>query len=182
MTRNSESRPLGVGLAGFGTVGGGLARLIVDNADIIRRRTGRDIAIRAVLVRDPSKAREVPLPAGATLTTAPERLVNDPEIDVLVELMGGIDAARSIIASALEHGKHVVTANKALLAEDGLALFRLARKKRRILRYEASVAGAIPVVQALKESLTGNRIGSLMGLLNGTSNYLLSEMTTGKHM
>ncbi|MBD5558096.1 MAG: homoserine dehydrogenase [Desulfovibrio sp.] len=178
MTRNSETRPLGVGLAGFGTVGGGLARLLVDNADIIRRRTGRDMAIRAVLVRDASKAREVPLPAGAELTTDPARLVNDPEIDVLVELMGGIDAARSIIADALEHGKHVVTANKALLAEDGLALFRLARKKRRILRYEASVAGAIPVVEALKESLVGNRIESLMGILNGTSNYILSEMTS----
>ena len=177
MTRNSETRPLGVGLAGFGTVGGGLARLLVDNADIIRRRTGRDIAIRAVLVRDAGKAREVPLPAGAELTTDPARLVNDPEIDVLVELMGGIDAARSIITAALEHGKHVVTANKALLAEDGLALFRLARKKRRILRYEASVAGAIPVVEALKESLVGNRIESLMGILNGTSNYILSEMT-----
>lgn len=178
MTRTSESRPLGVGLAGFGTVGGGLARLLQDNADIIRRRTGRDIAIRAVLVRDASKAREVPLPAGALLTTDPARLVNDPEIDVLVELMGGIDAARNIIAEALLHGKHVVTANKALLAEDGLALFRLARKKRRILRYEASVAGAIPVVQALKESLVGNRIESLMGILNGTSNYILSEMTS----
>ena len=178
MTRNSETRPLGVGLAGFGTVGSGLARLLVDNADIIRRRTGRDMAIRAVLVRDASKAREVPLPAGAELTTDPARLVNDPEIDVLVELMGGIDAARSIISAALTHGKHVVTANKALLAEDGLALFRLARKKRRILRYEASVAGAIPVVEALKESLVGNRIESLMGILNGTSNYILSEMTT----
>ena len=177
MTRNSDTRPLGVGLAGFGTVGSGLARLLVDNADIIRRRTGRDMAIRAVLVRDAHKAREVPLPAGAELTTDPARLVNDPEIDVLVELMGGIDAARGIIADALDHGKHVVTANKALLAEDGLALFRLARKKRRILRYEASVAGAIPVVQALKESLVGNRVESLMGILNGTSNYILSEMT-----
>ena len=178
MTRTSDTRPLGVGLAGFGTVGSGLARLLEDNADIIRRRTGRDVIIRAVLVRDAHKAREVPLPAGATLTTDPARLVNDPEIDVLVELMGGIDAARSIISAALEHGKHVVTANKALLAEDGLALFRLARKKRRILRYEASVAGAIPVVEALKESLVGNRIESLMGILNGTSNYILSEMTS----
>ncbi|MBD5557661.1 MAG: homoserine dehydrogenase [Desulfovibrio sp.] len=177
MTRNSETRPLGVGLAGFGTVGSGLARLLTDNADIIRRRTGRDIAIRAVLVRDATKAREVPLPAGAELTTDPARLVNDPDIDVLVELMGGIDAARGIIGEALEHGKHVVTANKALLAEDGLALFRLARKKRRILRYEASVAGAIPVVEALKECLAGNRVESLMGILNGTSNYILSEMT-----
>ena len=178
MSKSSETRPLGVALAGFGTVGSGLGRLLVENADIIRRRTGRDVAVRAVLVRDAHKAREVPLPPGAVLTTDPARLVNDPGIDVLVELMGGIDAARGIISAALEHGKHVVTANKALLAEDGLALFRLARRKRRILRYEASVAGAIPVVQALKESLVGNRIESLMGILNGTSNYILSEMTS----
>lgn len=171
-------RPLCVGLAGFGTVGGGLAHLLVENADIVRRRTGREIVIKTILVRDVHKAREIPLPQGAELTTDPARLVSDPGIDVLVELMGGIDAARDLIAQALEHGKHVVTANKALLAEDGLALFRLARRKRRILRYEASVAGAIPVVQALKESLVGNRIESLMGILNGTSNYILSEMTS----
>ena len=177
MTKNSETRPLCVGLAGFGTVGSGLARLMAENADIIRRRTGRDMTIKTILVRDAHKARATALPPGAELTTDPARLVADPEIDVLVELMGGIDAARALITAALEHGKHVVTANKALLAEDGLALIRLARRKRRILLYEASVAGAIPVVQALKEGLAGNRIESLMGILNGTSNYILSEMT-----
>ena len=178
MTKANESKPLVVGLAGFGTVGGGLARLLGENADIIRRRTGRDIVVKRVLVRNAQKARGVPLPEGAELTTDPAALTDDPDIDVLVELIGGIDQARALIDRALDQGKHVVTANKALLAEEGLALFQKAERKKRILRYEASVAGAIPIVQALRESLTGNRIESLMGILNGTSNYILSEMTT----
>ena len=178
MTKANESKPLVVGLAGFGTVGGGLARLLGENADIIRRRTGRDIVVKRGVVRNAQKARGVPLPEGAELTTDPAALTDDPDIDVLVELIGGIDQARALIDRALDQGKHVVTANKALLAEEGLALFQKAERKKRILRYEASVAGAIPIVQALRESLTGNRIESLMGILNGTSNYILSEMTS----
>ncbi|MBO6170539.1 MAG: homoserine dehydrogenase [Desulfovibrio sp.] len=177
MTRNSE-KPLVVGLAGFGTVGGGLVRLLQENADLIRRRAGRDILLKKVLVRNVSKARAAQLPPGAELVTDPRALTDDPEIDVLVELIGGIDHARALIDRALDQGKHIVTANKALLAEEGLELFRKAARKRRILRYEASVAGAIPIVEALKESLTGNRVQSLMGILNGTSNYILSEMTS----
>ena len=177
MTKNSD-KPLVVGLAGFGTVGGGLVRLLEENADLIRRRSGRDILIRKVLVRNAKKARSVPLPEGAELTTNPRDLTDDPQIDVLVELMGGIDHARDLIDRALDQGKHIVTANKALLAEEGLSLFQKADRKKRILRYEASVAGAVPIVEALKESLTGNRIQSLMGILNGTSNYILSEMTS----
>ena len=107
-----------------------------------------------MLVRNAQKARNVPLPEGAELTTDPALLTDDPDIDVLVELIGGIDQARALIDRALDQGKHIVTANKALLAEEGLALFQKAERKKRILRYEASVAGAIPIVQALKESLT----------------------------
>ena len=177
MTKNSE-KPLVVGLAGFGTVGGGLVRLLDENADIIRRRCGRTIVLKKVLVRSATKARSAQLPAGTELTTDYRALTDDPEIDVLVELIGGIDNARAIIDRALDQGKHIVTANKALLAEEGLALFQKADRKKRILRYEASVAGAIPIVETLKESLTGNRIESLMGILNGTSNYILSEMTS----
>ena len=173
-----SNKPLVVGLAGFGTVGGGVARLLEENAGIIRQRTGRDIQVKKVLVRNAQKARTVPLPPGADLTTNPDELINDPDIDVLVELMGGIDAPRTIIDRALDAGKHIVTANKALLAEEGLALFQKAAGKGRILRYEASVAGAVPVVEALRTSLAGNRISSLMGNLNGTSNYILSEMTS----
>ena len=177
MTNNSE-KPLVVGLAGFGTVGGGLVRLLDENADLIRRRCGRAIVLKKVLVRNATKARSAQLPAGTELTTDYRALTDDPEIDVLVELIGGIDNARTIIDRALDQGKHIVTANKALLAEEGLALFQKADRKKRILRYEASVAGAIPIVETLKESLTGNRIESLMGILNGTSNYILSEMTS----
>lgn len=177
MTKNSE-KPLVVGLAGFGTVGGGLVRLLDENADLIRRRCGRAIVLKKVLVRNATKARSAQLPAGTELTTDYRALTDDPEIDVLVELIGGIDNARTIIDHALDQGKHIVTANKALLAEEGLALFQKADRKKRILRYEASVAGAIPIVETLKESLTGNRIESLMGILNGTSNYILSEMTS----
>ena len=177
MTKNSD-KPLVVGLAGFGTVGGGLVRLLDENADLIRRRCGRGIVLKKVLVRNATKARSAQLPAGTELTTDYRALTDDPEIDVLVELIGGIDNARTIIDRALDQGKHIVTANKALLAEEGLALFQKADRKKRILRYEASVAGAIPIVETLKESLTGNRIESLMGILNGTSNYILSEMTS----
>jgi homoserine dehydrogenase len=177
MSKNSD-KPLVAGLAGYGTVGGGLVRLLRENADLIRRRTGRDIVLKKVLVRDVAKARSVPLPPDAALVTAPRELPEDPEIDVLVELMGGIDHARALIDRALDQGKHIVTANKALLAEEGLALFQKADRKKRVLRYEASVAGAIPIVETLKESLAGNRVLSLMGILNGTSNYILSAMTS----
>jgi homoserine dehydrogenase len=153
-------------------------RLLDENADLIRRRCGRTIVLKKVLVRNATKARSAQLPAGTELTTDYRALTDDPEIDVLVELIGGIDNARTIIDRALDQGKHIVTANKALLAEEGLALFQKADRKKRILRYEASVAGAIPIVETLKESLTGNRIESLMGILNGTSNYILSEMTS----
>ncbi len=178
MMTTKTNKPLYIALAGFGTVGGGLARLLTENADLVRRRAGRDIIVKKVLVRNLSKGRSVPLPETAELTDKPEALLNDPEIDVLVELMGGIEAPRVLINAALDKGKHIVTANKALLAEEGGELFRKAAEKNRILRYEASVAGAIPIVESLKESFTGNRISSLVGILNGTSNYILSEMTT----
>ena len=175
---NNPAKPLVVGLAGFGTVGGGLARALAENEELIRQRTGRDIAIKTILVRNPHKARAVSLPAGAELVTDSARLTDDPAIDVVVELMGGLEAPGALIARALNQGKHVVTANKALLAENGAGLFRTAAEKGLALLYEASVAGGIPIVQTLKESLAGNRIHSLVGILNGTSNYILSEMTS----
>jgi homoserine dehydrogenase len=179
MRQPPGNRPLVVGLAGFGTVGGGLARLLEQNAELTRLRAGRDIVVKRVLVRDADKTRNAPLPTNAELTTDPAALTDDPQIDVLAELIGGIDQARALIDRALDRGKHVVTANKALLAEQGLALFKKAGRANLALRYEAAVAGAIPIVQTLKESLTGNRVISLLGILNGTSNYILSEMTSG---
>lgn len=171
-------QPFYIGMAGFGTVGGGLCQLLQENADIITRRTGRRIVLKKILVRDAAKQRSVAPPPGAELTTNMADLVNDSEIGAIVELMGGIEAAKTLIRESLANNKHVVTANKALLAEDSLELFEKAGQSDRILRYEASVAGAIPVVETFKESLTGNRISALAGILNGTSNYILSEMTS----
>lgn len=173
----NREKPLLIGLAGFGVVGGGLCQLLQDNADIIERRAGRPIRVKTVLVRDAAKKRAVALPKDARLVIDPAELIDDEGIEAIVELMGGIETPRALIQKALERGKHVVTANKALLAQDGIAMLKKAAATRSILRYEASVAGAIPVVAALKESLNGNRVNSLVGILNGTSNYILSEMT-----
>lgn len=173
----SNNSPLVIGLAGFGTVGSGLAEVLRQNDDLIRARIGCDIRIKTVLVRDIKKSRTYALPDGAIVTANPNDLTSDPEISVLVELMGGKDTAYNIICDSLNAGKNIVTANKALLAEKGTELFDLAAKKGLGLAYEASVCGAIPILQALRESLAGNKFSSIMGILNGTSNYILSEMT-----
>lgn len=172
-----SSKELVVGLAGYGVVGTGFARALDESRDLIRRRVGRDIVIKTVAVKSADEKLAYPLPAGATLTTSLDDLVNDPAIEVVVELMGGIQIAHGLIKRALSAGKHVVTANKALLAEDGKELFRIAGEKGLHLGYEASVCGGIPVVQAMREGLAGNNILSLYGILNGTSNYILSEMS-----
>ena len=172
--------PLMLGIAGFGTVGSGLVRILTENRAEILARTGRDIRIKTILVRDAARPRSCPLPEGVHLTTSMDELVNDAGIDVVVELMGGIDAPKALIERALSAGKHVVTANKALLAETGNYLFDLAAAKGLHLAYEASVCGGIPIVQTLREGLAANRIESITGILNGTSNYILSEMSTRK--
>jgi len=172
-----QDRPVRIGLAGLGTVGSGLLIILGRNADWIRRRLGRTIQVAKVLVRDPAKPRAVTLDPGTALVTDPDALVNDPDIDIVVELMGGIEAAYSLIHKALSAGKHVVTANKALLAARGPELFALAAQKGLGLYYEASCAGAVPIVETLKQSLAGNRIRSIIGILNGTANYILSQMS-----
>ena len=169
-------KPLVLGLAGCGTVGGGLLRLLETNADMIVQRTGRPIVVKRVLGRDTPQDRSVPLPEGTVFTTDPAQITDDPDIDVLVELIGGTGVAGQLIGRALDQGKHVVTANKALLAELGQPLFIKAAEKGLILRHEASVCGAIPIVEALRDSMAGNAVTSLMGILNGTSNYILSAM------
>jgi homoserine dehydrogenase len=165
-----------IGLAGLGTVGKGLEALLRENRREITRRTGQEIVLKTVAVRDVSKPRV--LPPGTSLVDDPMQLADDPEIQVVVELMGGIAAAKALLLASLERGKAVVTANKALLAEQGEEIFGLAGARGLPLRYEASVAGGVPIVQTLKESLAGNRITALMGILNGTANYILSEMTS----
>ncbi len=173
-----NTSPLIIGMAGYGTVGTGVVRTLEQSADLIEQRIGRPIVVKSILVRDTTKVRNCPLPSSATLISDPSLLTDDPEIEVILELMGGIEAPGALIARALDQGKHVVTANKALLAEAGTELFRKAEEKGLSLLYEASVAGGIPIVQTLKESLAGNSIHSFIGILNGTSNYILSEMTT----
>ncbi|WP_029898512.1 homoserine dehydrogenase [Desulfohalovibrio reitneri] len=172
------SEPIVIGLAGYGTVGTGLSRILTDNEEWIRRRIGRDIRVKKVLVRDPEKTRQAPLPPGAELTTKWSDLVEDPDISMVVELMGGLDTAFELVSRALSSGKHVVTANKHLLAERGQELFSLAEEAGRALYYEASCVGGVPVIQTLKESLAANRILKLTGILNGTANFILSRMST----
>jgi len=172
-----QKKVINLGLAGFGTVGTGLARIIQENSDWIRRRLGKELKILKILVRDLEKKRTF-LPGPETELTADlEELVHDPDVDIVVELMGGVETAHEVITRALREKKHVVTANKALLAERGNELFSLAYDQEMGLYYEASVAGGIPVVQTLKESLSGDRIRSLTGILNGTANFILTEMT-----
>ncbi len=167
-----------IGIAGFGTVGTGVVKTLEESAELIAQRIKRPIVIKSILVRDLEKVRACSLPAGARFISDPHALTDDPEIEIILELMGGIEAPSALISRALDMGKHVVTANKALLAEAGEELFRKAEEKGLSLLYEASVAGGIPIVQTLKESLAGNTISAFLGILNGTSNYILSQMTT----
>ncbi|TVQ99993.1 MAG: homoserine dehydrogenase [Desulfovibrionales bacterium] len=171
-----------LGLGGLGTVGTGLAKILAANADWIERRLGRRVVIKTALVRDPEKVRDMPQnpfsPSPVQLTTNIRDLLGDPDLDIIVELMGGKDTAYELITTSLRAGRHVVTANKALLAERGNELFALAAEHGVGLGYEASIAGGIPIVQTLKEGLAGNRISVLTGILNGTANFILSEMTT----
>jgi len=172
----SNANVLRVGLAGCGTVGSGVVRVLGENKDWLRMRSGREIVLTHLLERNSQRLQGLPVPEGLVVTTDPAQLTDNPDIDVVIELIGGIDFPGAFILRALDNGKHVVTANKALLAEAGLPLLEKAAERGVSLLYEASVAGGIPIVQAMKESLAANRIMSLSGILNGTSNYILSKM------
>jgi homoserine dehydrogenase len=165
-----------VGLLGLGTVGGGVARLLAEAGDRIARRSGRRLEVKWAVVRDPSKRRDVPLPVDRILTN-PGRVLEDPEISIVVEAMGGTDPTLRVILDALAAGKDVVTANKALLAEHGPEIFAQARKYGRAVAFEGSVAGGIPIVQALGVSLAANQVQSLAAIVNGTCNFILTQMT-----
>jgi homoserine dehydrogenase len=170
------SQPVRVGVLGFGNVGGPLIELLYRHGADIEARTGLRIEVAAVAVRDESKARSVALPDGV-LTTDASSVVGDPDIDVIVELIGGIEPARSLITKALEAGKPVVTGNKELLATAGAELFTTAHDAGVDLLFEAAVAGGIPLIRPLRESLVGERITRVMGIVNGTTNYILTRMT-----
>ncbi|MDA8119927.1 MAG: homoserine dehydrogenase [Gammaproteobacteria bacterium] len=164
-----------VGLLGFGVVGGGTVAVLTRNAHEIARRAGRDIEIVKILTRDPGKRRAPAVPGGL-ITTDAAMILDDPTIEVVVETMGGIEPARSYILAAIAKGKHVVTANKALIATAGNEIFAAARARGVVVAFEAAVAGGIPIIKAIREGLAGNRIRGVAGIINGTCNYILTEM------
>lgn len=163
-----------VGLLGFGTVGTGVVRVLQENAEDIAQKAGARIHIKKVLVRDITKKREYL--EKVELTNRPEDIMDDPEISIVIELLGGLHPSRELMLQAMEKGKQVVTANKDVVAQFGHDLFDMAEKHNVAFRFEASVGGGIPIITPLKECLTGNRISDIMGIVNGTTNYMLTKM------
>lgn len=165
-----------VAIIGMGTVGSGVARLLLDHGDRTARHAGRTMWLRRAVVRDLNKPRDVELPRGV-LTDDIDRVIADPEITVVAQLMGGLEPARSVMLRLLEAGKDIVTANKALLAEHGPELFTRARQLGRSIAFEAAVAGGIPIITTISQCLSANQIVSLEGILNGTSNFIVTKMS-----
>ncbi|MDQ4007866.1 MAG: homoserine dehydrogenase [Actinomycetota bacterium] len=172
-----STRTLRVALLGCGVVGSEVARILVEQADDLAARVGASVELVGIAVRRERRHRDVPVDP-SLFTTDAHALVSRDDVDVVVELVGGIEPARSLILAALEHGASVVTANKALLAEDGATLFAAAEKAGRDLFFEASVAGAIPILRPLRESLAGDRVTRVLGIVNGTTNFVLDRMDT----
>ena len=168
-------KPINVGLLGIGTVGGGTFTVLARNQEEISRRAGRAISMRLVADKDLERARSV-VGGRAAVTADAHEVVNHPDIDIVVELIGGTTIAKELILRAIAGGKHVVTANKALLAQHGNEIFAAARKKDVMVAFEAAVGGGIPIIKSLREGLAANRIEWIAGIINGTSNFILSEM------
>ena len=168
-------KPVQIGIIGRGTVGAGTVNLLDKNAEEITRRAGRQISIKAVAVNDTTTQRACDI-SDFKLTDNPFEVTDDPQIDIIVELMGGESTAREVALRALEHDKHIVTANKALIAVHGNDIFDVAMKKGLVVAFEAAVAGGISIIKVLREGLTGNRIERVIGIVNGTTNFILSEM------
>ncbi len=175
MSGTAAAGPVRVGLLGCGTVGSAVVRLLQRNGAEITRRTGAELRLARVAVARPEQPRDLTLASGV-LTGDAAAVVADPTIDVVVEVIGGVEPARALLLDAIEHGKHIVTANKQLIARHGPELFTAAARAGVDLRLEASVGAGVPVIQMLKESLAGNRIAEVAGILNGTTNYILTRM------
>lgn len=173
----APARTIRVGLLGFGTVGTGTYKMLEGNRESILKRVGMPIEIAKIGIKNEDKDR---IASRDLLTTDLESIVNDPTIDVIIEVIGGVDPAYALLVKALENGKHVVTANKELIAKHGPELMRIAGKKSLDLHFEAAVGGGIPLVQPLKHQLAGNDVLKMMGILNGTTNYILTQMTEKK--
>lgn len=169
-------KEINIALLGLGTVGQGVAKIIEKNNGQWAKKCGSDIKLKKVLVRDLNKKRDVSLPEG-TLTTNIDEIINDPDINLIIEVMGGIEPAKSYILNALANGKNIVTANKDMLAEYGQEIFEVSKEKGLDVYFEASVGGGIPIINPLKQSLAANNIKQVMGIVNGTTNYILTRMT-----
>ncbi|WCE94516.1 homoserine dehydrogenase [Acidithiobacillus ferriphilus] len=170
----SAMEPVRIGILGMGTVGQGTVRVLERNAEEIMRRVGRELRVVHAAVRNPARLEGLGL--DARISSDPWAVVRDPEVEVVVEVMGGQEPTLSLLMAAIAAGKHVVTANKALLAEHGNEIFAAAQAQGVMVAFEAAVAGAIPIIKAIREGLAGNRIQWLAGIINGTSNYILSQM------
>jgi homoserine dehydrogenase len=168
-------KPVKIGVLGLGTVGGGTVNVLTRNAEEIARRAGREIIVSRASARNLTQSRICDT-QNIALTADPFDIVNDPEIDIVVELIGGYDLAKQLVLTAIANGKHVVTANKALIALHGNQIFAEASKKGVMVMFEAAVAGGIPIIKAIREGLSGNRIKWLAGIINGTGNFILTEM------
>jgi homoserine dehydrogenase len=172
--------PYPIALIGCGTVGTGVARLLLEHGDRLAARAGRRLVLRHVVVRDPTRVRGVDIPR-EIITTDLRRVLDDPQVQCAVEVVGGVDWARRAVLDLLRAGKHVVTANKALLALHGEEIFNAGREHNRAIAFEASVAGGVPIIAALAQNLAANQITALLGILNGTCNFILTGMTeTGR--
>ena len=171
----TTSPGINVGLMGLGVVGGGVAAALLQHPSPVSSRVGRGVNLRKVLVRDPSRLRDVDVP-GALMTTDAGEILDDPEIDIVVEVMGGSEPATDYFRRALESGKHVVTANKEVMAKHGVDLMKIAQDSGVSLRFEASVGGGIPIVGCLMNELAANDIYSIRSIINGTTNYILTRM------
>jgi len=170
-----DMRTVNVGVIGFGTIGSGVVEALIKKRGFLKVKTGIDLKLKKVCDKDTTSKRGISISRGL-LTKDVNSILEDPEIDIVVELIGGINPAKKIIKRALENGKDVVTANKALLCEEGKGLFDYALRQGRSIRFEASVGGGIPIVQALRESLISNDVQAIYGIVNGTSNYILRSM------
>lgn len=173
-----DDKIINVALLGFGTVGSGVVKILNSNGDKIAPKIGAALNVKTVLVRNPQKVRDIEF--SGNITTDYEQIINDPEIDIIVEVMGGENPTKDYILRALRAGKHVVTANKDVVAKYGKELFEAAEESNVDLMFEASVGGGIPIIRPLKQCLAANEISEVMGIVNGTTNYMLTKMTNEK--
>jgi homoserine dehydrogenase len=171
-----KNRDINIGIIGFGTVGAGTAKILMKRHKELQAQLGVSLNVKNIADLDTKTDRGIKLPRGVLIKDA-HKILDDPDIDIVVELMGGINPAKEFILEAIKKGKHVVTANKALLAEKGQEIFRAAKRQCVSVGFEASVAGSIPIIKVIRESLIGNKIGNIFGIINGTANYILTKMT-----